>query len=84
MFIDSLCLRACEAQLSLRAEAGTVASRCSAGLSAYAFQLLMTMGLRRVKAAPAAATLYLKVVWGLAAGILVSGLPVIFCRGMSC
>lgn len=43
----------------------------------------MTMGLRRVKAAPAAATAYLTVVWGLAAGILVSWLLPIFCCGMS-
>lgn len=43
-----------------------------AGLSAYIFQLFMTMGLRRVRAAPAAATAYLTVVWGMAAGILVS------------
>mmetsp|Transcript_18497 Transcript_18497/g.55778 ORF Transcript_18497/g.55778 Transcript_18497/m.55778 type:complete len:199 (-) Transcript_18497:768-1364(-) len=42
------------------------------GLSAYIFQLFMTMGLRRVRAAPAAATAYLTVVWGMAAGILVS------------
>lgn len=39
------------------------------GLSAYAFQVTMTMGLRRVKAAPAAAIAYLSVVWGLAASI---------------
>ena len=62
----------------------TVSSRCGAGLSAYVFQLLMTMGLRRVKAAPAAATAYLTVVWGLAAGILVSGMPHISCCTMSC
>lgn len=43
-----------------------------AGLSAYIFQLFMTMGLRRVRAAPAAATAYLTVVWGMAAGILVT------------
>ncbi len=59
-------------------------SLCGAGLSAYVFQLLMTMGLRRVKAAPAAATAYLTVVWGLAAGILVSWLPSIFGCDMLC
>ena len=48
-------------------------STYNAGLTAYLFQLTMTMGLRRVAAAPAAAVSYLTVVWGLAAGILVFG-----------
>lgn len=34
---------------------------------------MMTLGLRRVKAAPAAAMAYLTVVWGTAAGIVVFG-----------
>lgn len=43
------------------------------GITAYLFQLTMTLGLRRVKAAPAAAMAYLTVVWGTAAGVVVFG-----------
>lgn len=42
-----------------------------AGISAYLFQVTMTMGLRRMKAAPSAAISYLSVVWGALAGVLI-------------
>lgn len=45
----------------------------NAGITAYLFELTMTLGLRRVKAAPAAAMAYLTAVWGTASGIVVFG-----------
>lgn len=48
-----------------------IAFLAGTGLSAYIFQCCMTMGLRRVRAAPAAAIAYLSVVWGILAGIFI-------------
>lgn len=48
-----------------------IALLAATGLTAYLFQFTMTLGLRRMKAAPSAAISYLSVVWGALAGIFI-------------
>lgn len=50
-----------------------VALLVATGICAYLYQLTMTLGMRRIKAAPAAAMAYLTVVWGSASGFVIFG-----------